>query len=54
MRLLVAEDDPRLLRTLIHIFESNRYSVDGVENGNDALKTQKSPQHDCCGQNGAM
>ena len=25
-----------------------------AEIGNEALKTQKSPQHDCCGQNGAM
>ena len=25
-----------------------------AENGNEALKAQKSPQHDCCGQNGAI
>ena len=25
-----------------------------AENGNEALKPQKSPQHDCCGQNGAI
>ena len=25
-----------------------------VENGSEALKVQKSPQHDCCGQNGAI
>jgi len=25
-----------------------------VENSNEALKTQKSPQHDRCGQNGAI
>ena len=25
-----------------------------AENGSEALKVQKSPQHDCCGQNGAI
>lgn len=30
MWLLIAEDDPRLLKTLIHIFESNKFAVDGV------------------------
>ena len=35
MRLLLAEDDPRLLKSLIHIFEVNKYSVDGVNNGTD-------------------
>lgn len=37
MRLLVAEDDPKLLKTLVHIFEHNKFSVDGVSNGGDAL-----------------
>ena len=37
MRLLIAEDDPRLLKTLIHIFENNKYAADGVSNGEDAL-----------------
>ena len=37
MRLLVAEDDPKLLKSLVHIFESNKFSVDGVANGGDAL-----------------
>lgn len=46
MRLLVAEDDPRLLRTLIHIFESNRYSVDGVDNGNDAYDYASTGEYD--------
>lgn len=30
MRLLLAEDDPKLLKSLIHIFESNKFAVDGV------------------------
>ena len=38
MRLLVAEDDPRLRKTLVHIFEQNKFSVDAVSNGEDALK----------------
>ena len=33
MKLLIAEDDPKLLKTLIHIFESNKFSEDGVSNG---------------------
>lgn len=37
MRLLVAEDDARLLKSLTHIFESNNYVVDGVTNGLDRL-----------------
>jgi DNA-binding response OmpR family regulator len=28
MRILLAEDDPRLLKSLIHIFEANKYAVD--------------------------
>ena len=28
--------------------------LQAAENGNEALKAQKSPQHDCCGQNGAI
>lgn len=36
MRILLAEDDPRLLKSLIHIFEANKYAVDGVGNGTDA------------------
>ena len=46
MRLLVAEDDPRLLKSLIHIFESRKYSVDGVSNGRDALLYAQSTEYD--------
>lgn len=34
MRILIAEDDTRLLKSLVHIFEMNHYAVDGVDNGN--------------------
>ena len=37
MRILIAEDDPKLLKSLVHIFEMNHYAVDGVDNGNDAF-----------------
>ena len=37
MKLLVAEDDPRLLKTLLHIFQKNRFSADGVPSGEEAL-----------------
>ncbi len=33
MRLLIAEDDTKLLRSLKHIFEKNNYMVDAVANG---------------------
>ncbi len=46
MRLLIAEDDPRLLKTLIHIFESNKFMVDGVSNGNDALAYAETEEYD--------
>ena len=37
MRILIAEDDSKLLKSLVHIFEMNHYAVDGVDNGNDAF-----------------
>ncbi len=46
MRLLIAEDDPRLLKSLLHIFTSEKYSVDGVSNGNDALDYARSGEYD--------
>ena len=46
MRILIAEDDARLLKTLVHIFESNRYSVDGVDNGTDAFDYASSGEYD--------
>lgn len=46
MRLLIAEDDPRLLKSLVHIFTSENYSVDGVSNGNDAYDYALSGEYD--------
>ena len=37
MRILIAEDDPKLLKSLVHIFELNHYAVDGVDGGTDAF-----------------
>ena len=37
MRLLIAEDDPRLRKALVHILESNKYMTDGVATGIRAL-----------------
>ena len=46
MRILIAEDDPKLLKSLVHIFELNHYSVDGVDNGTDALDFAMSDEYD--------
>ncbi len=46
MRLLIAEDDTRLLKSLKHIFELNQYSVDAVSNGMDALAYAESEEYD--------
>lgn len=46
MRLLVAEDDAKLLKTLTHLFEMNGYLVDGVDNGKDALDYALTGEHD--------
>ena len=46
MRILIAEDDPKLLKSLVHIFELNNYAVDGVANGIDALDFAASGEYD--------
>ena len=46
MRILIAEDDPKLLKSLLHIFELNHYAVDGVDNGIDALDFASSDEYD--------
>lgn len=46
MRLLLAEDDSRLLKSLTHIFEANRFVTDGVSNGEDALSYALSREYD--------
>lgn len=42
MKLLIAEDDDKLLKSLTHIFEKNHYVVNGVQSGNDALSYAQS------------
>ena len=46
MRILIAEDDPKLLKSLVHIFELNKYAVDGVDNGIDAFDFASSDEYD--------
>lgn len=46
MRLLVAEDEPKLLKTLLHILETDRYLADGVSNGNDAMDYAMTGEYD--------
>ena len=46
MRILVAEDDPRLLKSLLHILEINKFSADGVTNGTDALSYAETGGYD--------
>ena len=46
MRILIAEDDPKLLKSLVHIFELNHYAVDGVDNGADAYDFAMSGEYD--------
>lgn len=46
MKLLVAEDAPKLLKSLVHILEHNRFSVDGVSNGEDALEYGQTGEYD--------
>lgn len=46
MRLLIAEDDKKLLKTLVHLFEMNHYLVDGVDNGKDALEYALTGEYD--------
>lgn len=46
MKLLIAEDEPKLLKSLMHILESNKFSVDGVNNGDDALNYGLTGEYD--------
>ena len=46
MRILIAEDDPKLLKSLVHIFELNNYAVDGADNGILALELASSGEYD--------
>lgn len=46
MRILIAEDDPKLLKSLVHIFELNHYITDGVDNGIDAFDYASTGEYD--------
>ena len=46
MRILIAEDDPKLLKSLVHIFELNHYAADGIDNGIDAYDYASSNEYD--------
>ena len=46
MRILIAEDDPKLLKSLMHILKLNHYAVDGVDNGTDAFDFVCSGEYD--------
>ena len=46
MRLVIAEDDPKLLKSLVHIFETNHYVVDGVSDGSLAFDYASSGEYD--------
>lgn len=46
MRILLAEDDQKLLRSLTHIFRNNKYLTDGVSNGGDAFDYAVTGEYD--------
>ena len=46
MRLLIAEDDPKLLKSLVHIFEANHYIIDGVSDGSTAFDYASTGEYD--------
>ncbi|MCD7835963.1 MAG: response regulator transcription factor [Lachnospiraceae bacterium] len=46
MRILIAEDDVRLLKSLVHILKMNNFSADGVDNGDDALEYAMTGEYD--------
>lgn len=46
MKILIAEDDLRLLKSLLHIFTLNKFVTDGVSNGTDALEHALTGEYD--------
>lgn len=46
MRILIAEDDPKLLKSLVHIFETNNYIADGANDGGTAYDLASSGEYD--------
>ncbi|WP_418489248.1 response regulator transcription factor [Frisingicoccus sp.] len=46
MKLLIAEDDARLLKSLLHVFTINKFSADGVSTGTEALEYALTGEYD--------
>lgn len=46
MRILIAEDDKELLKSLVFMFTKENYIVDGVSNGEDALDYAMTDEYD--------
>lgn len=46
MKILIAEDDPRLLKSLVYIFKTNNFAVDGVDNGIEAYDYAETDEYD--------
>ena len=46
MKILIAEDDRRLLKSLLHIFTINKFSADGVSTGTEALEHALTGDYD--------
>lgn len=46
MRILIAEDDPKLLKSLVHLFELNHYTADGVSDGISAYDYAETGEYD--------
>lgn len=46
MKLLLAEDDKKLLKSLTYILEKNNYIVDSVSNGKDAFLCALTGEYD--------
>lgn len=46
MRLLIAEDDEKLLKSLLHIFKQNHFIADGVSTGSEALSYAQTEEYD--------
>ena len=46
MKKFIAEDDTRLLKSLLHIFALNKFSADGVSDGKEALEYARTGEYD--------
>ncbi len=47
MRILIADDEPEILRVLKDVFEKNNYTVDTSDNGEDAYLYARQTEYDC-------